>query len=536
MTGIIGHWYRVEISEVETCFNGGLRAALADLTIIPRSFDGADPVPMRLYHIKDGYLYTPRHWGTQHFGAGKRITTLPKPALSPYPKIPTPRVGQEQFFNDTFRAATHYRMFSVKAATGAGKTLCALQTIARLGVEALIVVPTDALIRQWVRQIEDKLGLTPSQIGRVQQDKCDYVGKHITVASMQSLYSRDYGKDFYRYHGFLVMDELHTLNAQEMSRVLGKFYADVQIGQTATHKRKDGRDKVTELWFGKPAVVAVGAPVVDVTVTPVVIQHQQRATSMSRNVLVSILAMNQHRTARLAGMLNRLYTDGKVVLGISDSVKQLQIIHAALISQYGIPAEQVGLFVGETYTGNDKLIIGKIHNFNPSVLKEYAAEVQEHFQHMEYTVSANTARFTVVGKRLTIAARNAICAKLSELSGVPIAVLSAASAVRQEKKKTSNGYVDAILQDTGIRIYLATYGVMAMGVDVPWLDAGIDLTPRTEPEQVLGRVRRQYDGKKMAHWFSPVDKGFSRIIENINSARLKAYTAIAGVHLQGQRG
>ena len=77
---------------------------------------------------------------------------------------------------------------------------------------------------------------------------------------------------------------------------------------------------------------------------------------------------------------------------------------------------------------------------------------------------------------------------------------------------------------------------MAMGVDVPWLDAGIDLTPRTEPEQVLGRVRRQYDGKKMAHWFSPVDKGFSRIIENINSARLKAYTAIAGVHLQGQRG
>ena len=74
-----------------------------------------------------------------------------------------------------------------------------------------------------------------------------------------------------------------------------------------------------------------------------------------------------------------------------------------------------------------------------------------------------------------------------------------------------------------MKIYLSTYGVMKMGVDVPWIDAGIDLTPRVEGIQVIGRIRRIWEGKQRPVWYTPMDIGLSNIITNINKARLKDY-------------
>jgi len=65
------------------------------------------------------------------------------------------------------------------------------------------------------------------------------------------------------------------------------------------------------------------------------------------------------------------------------------------------------------------------------------------------------------------------------------------------------------------QIIFATYGMMKQGVDIPRLDAGIDVTPRSEGTQVIGRIRRPVPDKKTPLWVT---------IEDINSHKLRAIT------------
>ena len=49
--------------------------------------------------------------------------------------------------------------------TGAGKTVLALKAVERLGVSALIVVPTLVLVEQWRSRIEEEFGINVGMVG-----------------------------------------------------------------------------------------------------------------------------------------------------------------------------------------------------------------------------------------------------------------------------------------------------------------------------------------------------------------------------------
>lgn len=55
------------------------------------------------------------------------------------------------------------------------------------------------------------------------------------------------------------------------------------------------------------------------------------------------------------------------------------------------------------------------------------------------------------------------------------------------------------------QIILATYGIFKEAVDIPALDAGIELTPTYKGNQLIGRVRRYVEGKKKPYWVSIYD-------------------------------
>lgn len=533
MGAVIGHWYRVTKQDVIDKF-GSLLVALQRVTVYPRTYGNDEPpAPMRLYHVTENYVYFPRRWGEDNFGRDvPRITTMPQRLETPYPKCPTPREGQAQFFSDILSAVKTHKMFMVKAQTGTGKTVAAMHTLAKMQVSALVIAPTDALIRQWEKECIDKLGLTKAQIGIVKQDKCIYEGKHVTIASLKSLYSRQYPPEFYKHFGMVVYDELQTLNASEMSGVLGKFYANVQIGFTATpDKRKDGRDEVSFLWFGRPTVIAYGVNPVPVTIRPFIIRHNHGIDSPSRNTVISVLGQNKERTKKITALVHNLYNRGRVVLGISDNVRQLQYAAQLVIDEFGVPEKQVGLFVGETYTGNTKMIIQKNNRFDIGAFQQYASEIETRFG---VRVSANMGKFTVIGD-LSKPLQDRILTYLAVVTQTQLADIVTATSSKPEKSKVGKEYVDYILGDKDIKIYFATYGVMAMGVDVPWLDTGVDYTPRSETEQVLGRIRRQYEGKKMAYWYTPMDVGFSGVLNGINKSKMKGYAALSGITIERTR-
>ncbi len=70
------------------------------------------------------------------------------------------------------------------------------------------------------------------------------------------------------------------------------------------------------------------------------------------------------------------------------------------------------------------------------------------------------------------------------------------------------------------KIILGTFAQMKEGVDIPWLDAGIDAMPRADGVQAVGRSRRRLRDKFIPCWFTIVDYAIARL-NAFAKARLK---------------
>lgn len=75
------------------------------------------------------------------------------------------------------------------------------------------------------------------------------------------------------------------------------------------------------------------------------------------------------------------------------------------------------------------------------------------------------------------------------------------------------------------QIIFSTYGMCEKGMDIPRLDAGMDVTPRAKATQLLGRVRRLKAGKKKPIWVTIVDSS-SSIFYGYYWSRMKDYHKI----------
>mgnify|MGYP001218911019 CR=1 FL=1 len=73
-----------------------------------------------------------------------------------------------------------------------------------------------------------------------------------------------------------------------------------------------------------------------------------------------------------------------------------------------------------------------------------------------------------------------------------------------KRVKTSKEYLSWVKRVPNI--VLGTYGMLKEGTDIPRLDWGMDLTPRTDAKQLIGRVRRPVQGKLKPEWHTTVDK------------------------------
>ncbi|CAB4162657.1 SSL2 DNA or RNA helicases of superfamily II [uncultured Caudovirales phage] len=95
------------------------------------------------------------------------------------------------------------------------------------------------------------------------------------------------------------------------------------------------------------------------------------------------------------------------------------------------------------------------------------------------------------------------------------------------KRLVSTQAHQLIRESKTIRIVLGTYAQMREGVNIPWLDAGLDLTPRSDAIQVVGRIRRRLPGKPIPCWFTLVDRRIPLLFA-FAKARLKGLVS-AGI-------
>jgi len=213
--------------------------------------------PLPLYKIDSDYIHLPRQFALNRYSYRFRVvdrTTLGTKEEMNY-RLDYRR-GQEEFVNTLTKAIKHNGYGAIgQAKCGFGKTICASSVIANLGRKTLVIVHKDFLLHQWREAMKQSLGV---DCGIVKQDRCDYLDTPISIASVKSLFNRDYGEHFNNSFGLVVSDECHNVGAAQWYKVITNIPAKYQLGLTATPRRSDGYHNAFFWQIGKISALGSG--------------------------------------------------------------------------------------------------------------------------------------------------------------------------------------------------------------------------------------------------------------------------------------
>lgn len=239
------------------------------------------------------------------------------------------------------------------APCGWGKTVGALKTVAELGMSALILVHRGPLFDQWSREAERFLGVDP---GKVQEATCEFEGRGVVIAMVQSLISREYPEAFYRWPGVIVADEVHRHGAPKWHTAMMKFPARYRIGLTATPRRRDGLEDVFRYHVGpiltKGHIGNLKAKVFRVFTGLTFADEKYRrkfkgspAKKLDRAWLAKAISLSSQRNTRIVQELGAALRGGRKVLALSDRIDHLATLKNWI--DQGFPGVKSAYFTGQ---------------------------------------------------------------------------------------------------------------------------------------------------------------------------------------------
>jgi len=251
------------------------------------------------------------------------------------------------------------RSHVLQAATGAGKTVMAINVMCNIGVLTVVVVPKEDLIDQWIERLLTFTDLKRSDIGLMQQKTCEVIGKKVVIASLKSLTADGrYPAHLLSLFGLVIFDEVHRLAAETFSKACYLFPAKLRLGLSATTDRSDGKEDVFFAHIG-PVMVKIDG----IQLTPKVLMYRtgwrlprvkvgndirQLPHGSGRTMHVTkIMAKNGPRNALIAMLAKAAFDKGRTHVIFSDIVSHLEYIEMALL-QAGISLNHIGHYYGAT--------------------------------------------------------------------------------------------------------------------------------------------------------------------------------------------
>lgn len=433
---------------------------------------GADE-PLKLTDYKeDGtYLVVPRQFGLEYcrregieYVDGSSFGCSVK-----FPKVPAARDYQVETLKLISNSLDSYFDFIFRARTGWGKTAGALIAAADRGVSTIILVDQENLKDQWIATLVDLFGFAKNDVGIIQGKVCTYEGKAVTIAMVQTLSQKQYTQEVYDYFGMVIVDEVHIIGAPTFSTVLFNFPAMYRFGVSATPKRRDGLQKVLEHHLGRVRVYVDDKH----DKSSVYIAEHDSVYSWYANTspkigrFITEVSDDGARNLLVAEAVIHLYDTGRDVLVLSDRIEQLQ--HLKSLCYYsGISETEMGLYAGYTPT--------YMYAKDPTPLRRPEGYVRG----LQYT---------------------------------PISL----QLVSKRNNKRSLEHVKE-----NAKIIFSTYGMFSKGVDEPRLSGGVDATPRSQAEQVHGRILRVEDNKPMPIWITIADTSSYRSLHSLHG-RIAGY-------------
>jgi superfamily II DNA or RNA helicase/very-short-patch-repair endonuclease len=147
------------------------------------------------------------------------------------------------------KAMLAYETGVLAATTAFGKTVLAAWLIAQRGVNTLVLVHRQQLLKQWVERLSQFLGIPEREIGQIGAGRKQVTGR-IDVGIIQSLVRKGVVNDLVANYGHLVVDECHHLSAHSFELVARRSKARFVLGLSATVTRKDGHHPIIFMQCG----------------------------------------------------------------------------------------------------------------------------------------------------------------------------------------------------------------------------------------------------------------------------------------------
>lgn len=380
---------------------------------------------------------------------------------------------QQKFWDENFHCFDESTGILFEASCGSGKTICAIYFAAIRGKQALVLVPTYYLAKQWKQRIEESTNASCTILSA--KDTEIPTDSDFTVVVMDLFMCRHLPNELVDNIGTVILDEAHRVGAETYLPILEEIPAKYRIALTATFRRNDGVHKVLAYHFGlhikmesrfpRPLIYAVKT---GVEIKGVV--SKNRKVNHFLDFLNSVeypyheteAAIEVNATKELRDKLEEKYKEGSLT-------KAAYHESAVCLSK----ASEMSYSVVESYLGSH------------SGRRKTAIRV------IQECLDAGRTVLFLSKRKATLKALHKYFAKYK-----PMLIIS-------ETNERSAGD-EAYLQSTCPLIFGVTQ-LAKEGLDIDRLDTLIIHLPMVDTEQAVGRISRLCEGKKQPIAFYLLD-------------------------------
>jgi len=246
--------------------------------------------------------------------------------------------------------------FVLRAPTGSGKTVMAIAIASAIGVSTCVVVPKDDLVDQWIERIIAFTPLKRAEIGRLQQNVMDVMGRPIVIASLRSVSMLGrYPPWVINSFGLLIFDECHRLGADLIGEAARIFPGKLRLGLSATPTRKDGKDIALVAHIG-PIRVQVNHMQLRPKVLRLETQWKCPRTPDGTRIphkpgrialILKSMCKNGPRNRMICRCVQMARNKGRRVVIFSAHIDHLELLED-LLPKYGVHPSEIGLYYGST--------------------------------------------------------------------------------------------------------------------------------------------------------------------------------------------
>ena len=328
---------------------------------------------------------------------------------------------------------------TLNAPTGSGKTVIALDLIARRGQPALILVHTRDLAQQWIDRIGTFLAIPAGDVGYIGGGSRS-LGQHITVAMVQSLYKC--APEVAPAIGFLVVDECHRCPSRTFTEAVTEFDCRYMLGLTATPWRRDNLSRLIFWHLGdiqheidKAPLIASGDVLpADVVIRPTGFKPYYDPIREYSKMLAELTADDERNRLIAADVAKESERAEGVCLVLSDRKKHCEVLQALLRFRHKLSAH---VLTGDLKTAQRQTILEQLQQGEVKILIATGQLIGEGFdcKHLSPLFLATPIRFS--GRVLQYLGRvlrpapGKTRAKVYDYVDVEVEVLAAAAAARQ---------------------------------------------------------------------------------------------------------